>query len=139
MGGPGDQADRVQQRATAHRDHVRVAIDGMLEDLALHLLDEEQLVLDLLAPGHRDRRRHQRQLAGMVPEVSLDLIDQARAGTEQAIVDEHQTTMPPIRLETRRRFRQHRIGRIEQPLGEVDRVLVGDREALDVHGGLPGL
>ena len=47
--------------------------------------------------------------------------------------------MPPIRLETRRRFRQHRIGRIEQPLGEVDRVFVGDREALDVHGGLPGL
>ena len=75
---------------------------------------------------------------GVVAKVALDLVDQIRAGAEQAFVDEHQTAMPPVRLQARHRLGQHRIGRIEQPFGEIDRILVSDREALDVNGGLPG-
>ena len=52
-----DEADRIEHGAAADGDHVGMAVDAMLVELALHRLDEMQLDLDLLAARHRQSGR----------------------------------------------------------------------------------
>lgn len=49
--GRGDEPDCVEDGAAADGDNIGMAVDPVLEQLSLHLLDEVQLDLDLLPAG----------------------------------------------------------------------------------------
>ena len=130
MGGRGDEADGVEHGTAADRDDEGVAVDVVLEQDALHLLDVEQLVLDLLAAGHRQRRADQLHAPVVMRGVGGDLGGQPRPPGKQAVIDEDQAAMPALRLPTPQHVGQDRVVRHEQPFGEMHRVLEGDGKPL---------
>ena len=132
MRGRGHQSDGVEQRAAADGDDEGVAIDAVLEDLALDLLDKAKIVLDLLAAGHGLRRRHQLDMPGMLRRVGFDFAAEAGGNADQAFIQENQAAMPSVRLQPRDRVDERPVLRLEQAAREYDGELVRDGKTLPI-------
>ncbi len=132
MGGCGDEADGVEHGTAADRDDEGVPVDMMIEQHTLHLLDVEQLVLDRLAAGHRQRWCDQLQTPVVMRGIGGDLGGQRWPPSEQAVIDEHQAAMSTLRLESPHHLGQDRVVRVKKPIGEMNRVLEQDGDLLQV-------
>ena len=133
MGGGGDVADQIQYGTAADGDDVGVAIDAELDQPALQALDQLRIVLHRFAPRHSLGRGHQLQPLSVVLRVRCDIADQIGTIRGDVLVDERDEAMPLVGLVARQRFAESRVVGSEQTLGEVNGILVFDREALMMH------
>jgi hypothetical protein len=132
------QPDRIQNRAAADGDDEGMAVDVVLEQLALHVLDEMQLHLDLLAARHRDRIGNEAHAVRVAPGIGAEVVGQAGTRRQHALVDEHQAAVATVGLQPRQRVRQHRVVGRQQAGGEHDGKLVADGKALQMGQRLGG-
>ena len=136
MRGGSDQADRIEHRAAAYRDHEGVAVDVHIEQRLLNTLDEVQIGFDFFAAGHRNRITHQIDRVPVVLRIALDVVDQARARGNQSIVDEDDDSMPLRGFDPADDIAQRRVVRVEDVLGEDNGKLEGNGKPLHVSDGL---
>ncbi len=129
----GRKPDRVEHGAAADGKRERLPVDVTRREVLEHVLDTVVVVLDLLAARHHHDLALDRHGVLVSGGMARDPRHQRRRDKRHTLVDEHRDAVALRGLEPGERPREAGIGRIEQVAGEVDRVVVTNRERLQVR------
>ena len=135
MGRRGGVAGRVEHRAAADRDHVRMAAEAGVVDGAMDVVHVARIVLHRFAARHDEDGRRQAEHRAMAVGVLANLLRQARMVIEHALIEHDDESRGRSVGGARHDVAQQQVGRRHDTGREVDRVLEVDAYFLpdDIH------
>lgn len=115
-----------------------MAVDAMLEELALHRFDEMQVDLDPFTAWDGNRIGDKRHAVAVMPRVGADFLNHGRTNAQDAFVKEDNAPMLPVGLLAAEDVDEDRIVGSENAAGEHHRELECDGEVLSMPYELGG-
>jgi hypothetical protein len=115
-----------------------MAVDAMLEELALHRFDEVQVDLDPFTAWDGNRIGDERHAVAVMPRVGADFLNHAWTNAQDTFVKEDNAPMLPVGLLAAEDVDKDRIVGSEKAAGEHHREFECDGEVLTMPYGLGG-
>ena len=133
VGRGSGETHHVEQRSTPHGYHIGMAIDSEFAEALLEPRQNTGVVLHMLARHNHLGVGDKLHRVAMGLRIRSDLVRQRRPARRHIGIDEGGEAVPLTVLAPAQRLLEDRIVAIEDPFGEVHRVVVADREFLLIH------